>query len=85
MSKPSSSQKPTSHTVSDALLPRWVWGVFLLLIVAMLPVWPLAGRWFGVPAWAAFALLVSVVTSGFIAWVTLFVWKNPDDDEDSAA
>lgn len=85
MRKPSSSQKPTSHTASDARLPRWVWGVFLLLIVAMLPVWPLEGRWFGVPAWAAFALLVSVITSGFIAWVTLFAWKSLDDDEDPAA
>ena len=51
----------------------------LALFLAMIPIWPITGNWFGVPAWAVFALLVSILTSLFVAVVILRVWKDPDD------
>ena len=32
-----------------------------------------------IPAWAVFALLVSILTSLFVAFVILRVWQDPDD------
>lgn len=85
MRKQASSSKPTSPAANDVPFPRWVWGVFVLLIAAMVPVWPIEGHWFGLPAWAAFALGVSVAASGFIAWVTLRAWRDGGNDEGPAA
>ncbi len=81
----SSSSKPCSSSANDARFPRWVWGVFAILIVAMIPIWPIEGNWLGIPGWAIFALGVSVAASGFIAWVALRVWREPENDEDPAA
>jgi len=45
----------------------------------MVPVWPITGNWFGVPAWAVFAVLVSILTSLFTAFVIVRVWHDPDE------
>lgn len=63
--------------------PR-VWTGFLILIAAMVPVWPIEGTWFGVPAWAAFALGVSAVTSLYTAWVALVYWRDDGPDTERA-
>jgi hypothetical protein len=64
----------------DPIRISWVRvGIFILLL-AMIPIWPISGNWFGVPAWAVFALLISILTSLFIAFVILSVWRDPDDD-----
>ncbi|CCQ89532.1 conserved hypothetical protein [Nitrospina gracilis 3/211] len=84
MPENSSSSKPASPSVNDTRLPRWVWVVFALLIAAMVPVWPIEGYWLGFPAWAVLALGVSVAASGFIAWVTLSAWREPEDEDPAA-
>ena len=64
----------------DPIRIPWVRvGIFILLL-AMIPIWPISGNWFGIPAWAVFALLISILTSLFIAIVILRVWRDPDDD-----
>ena len=57
----------------------WVWTVFIFLIAAMLPVWPVSGTLWGLPAWAVFAVFVSALTSAFIAYVVIFVWRDNDE------
>jgi len=64
----------------DPARSRGVWIVFFLLLAGMVPVWPIEGAWFGVPAWAAFALLVSTAASLFIAWVSLYFWRDGEED-----
>ena len=63
----------------DPIRLPWVrFGIFILLL-AMIPIWPISGNWFGIPAWAVFALLISILTSLFIAFVILRVWRDPED------
>jgi len=49
---------------------------FGLLFAALIPVWPIAGNWWGIPAWAVFAVATSAVTSAFTAFVILRVWRD---------
>ena len=63
----------------DPIHCPWVGVSIFILFLAMLPVWPFTGNWLGVPAWAAFALLISILTSFFIAYVILRVGQDPDD------
>jgi hypothetical protein len=64
----------------DPIRVPWVGiGIFILLC-AMIPIWPITGNWYGVPAWAVFALLISILASLFIAFVILWVWHDPDDE-----
>ncbi|MEC7641523.1 MAG: hypothetical protein VYC17_05135 [Nitrospinota bacterium] len=55
----------------------WVWIGFAALFVGMLPVWPFKGNWFGLPAWAVFAIVMSFVVSAFSTFVILWVWQDP--------
>ncbi len=64
----------------DPIRVPWVGIGILVLFLAMAPIWPLTGSWFGVPAWAVFALLVSILASVFIAFVILQVWRDPEDE-----
>ncbi|MBC8283359.1 MAG: hypothetical protein H8E32_06055 [Nitrospinae bacterium] len=64
----------------DPIRIPWVGIGIFILFLAMLPIWPLTGSWFGVPSWAAFALFISLLTSIFIAYVILRVWQDPDDE-----
>lgn len=59
----------------------WVWVAFVFIIAGMLPVWPISGSLWGIPAWAAFAIFISAVASVFIAFVVLFVWRDPGEDD----
>jgi len=63
----------------DPIQRPWVGIGIFILFLAMLPVWPFTGNWLGVPSWAAFAILISIFTSFFIAYVILRVWQDPDD------
>tara|TARA_B100000470_G_scaffold194303_1_gene162669 strand:+ start:499 stop:732 length:234 start_codon:yes stop_codon:yes gene_type:complete len=67
------------NSFKDPIRVPWVGIGILALFLAMIPIWPITGNWFGVPAWAAFALLVSILTSLFVAVVILRVWQDPDD------
>ena len=64
----------------DPIRIPWVGIGIIILLVAMIPIWPITGNWFGVPAWAVFELLINVLTSLFIAFVILRVWRDPDDE-----
>ena len=77
ISQPIPMKNKTSFV--DPIHCPWVGVSIFILFLAMLPVWPFTGNWFGVPAWAAFALLISILTSFFIAYVILQVWQDPDD------
>ncbi len=70
----------SKNSFIDPVYIPWVGVVIFILLLAMIPIWPLTGSWFGVPAWAVFALLISVLTSLFIAYVILGVWQDPDDE-----
>jgi fatty acid desaturase len=61
---------------SDPVSKPWVWVGFILLFAGLIPVWPIAGFWWGIPAWAVFAVAVSAATSVFTAFVILRVWKD---------
>ena len=67
------------NSFKDPIRVPWVGIGILVLLLAMTPIWPITGNWFGVPAWAVFALLVSILTSLFVAVVILRVWQDPDD------
>lgn len=58
----------------------WVWIIFTLLFVGMLPLWPVKGTWLGLPAWAVLAIVMSFMTSLFTAYVILQVWQDPGND-----
>lgn len=64
---------------ADPIHKPWVGIGILILFLAMVPVWPITGSWWGIPAWAVFALFVSFLTSVFIAYVILRVWRDPDE------
>ncbi len=64
---------------SDPASKPWVWVGYALLFLALLPIWPITGNWWGIPAWAVFAVLVSALTSVFTAFVILRVWKDSDE------
>ena len=67
------------NSFKDPIRNVWVrFGIFILFL-AMLPVWPITGNWFGIPAWAVFAVLVSILTSLFTAFVIVQVWHDPDE------
>jgi fatty acid desaturase len=73
-----SSASPHEPEFSDPASKPWVWAGYALLFFALLPIWPIPGNWWGVPAWAVFAVLVSALTSVFTAFVILGVWKDSD-------
>ncbi len=78
-STPEVSYMKNKNDFIDPIRIPWVGIGFLILFLAMIPVWPIQGNWFGIPAWAAFALLVSVFTSLFTAYVILSVWQDPGE------
>ncbi len=61
----------------------WVWLALVCLLAGMVPVWPIAGSFWGVPGWAVFAVFVSLLASMFILYVVLFVWRDPEDGEEA--
>jgi len=76
--KDSTPQFPDSFT--DPIRDRRVQMGIVCLLVLLVPVWPVSGSLWGFPAWAVFAVLASLLTSVFIAWVVLAVWRDPDSD-----
>ncbi|QPJ64798.1 MAG: hypothetical protein G3M78_05100 [Candidatus Nitrohelix vancouverensis] len=62
----------------------WVWAVYLLLLLAALPVWPLPGMIWGLPAWAVTTVAVAAVTSAFTVFVLLKVWDEAEEDLDES-
>ena len=67
------------NSFKDPIRNVWVRVGIFILFLAMLPVWPITGNWFGIPAWAVFAVLVSILTSLFTAFVIVQVWHDPDE------
>ncbi len=80
--KNSESVQNTSSPESlfvDPIRKPVIGSVFVLLFAALVPVWPLGGDWWGVPAWAVFALFASIFLSVFTAYVILRIWHDPED------
>ena len=65
--------------IEDPANKLWVWLVFIFLLVAMPPVWPVKGDFFGIPAWVIGAIAVSFITSGFICYVIFKIWRDPNE------
>ncbi|MEM7707515.1 MAG: hypothetical protein AAF358_18300 [Pseudomonadota bacterium] len=62
--------------------PRAMAAVALLLLTV--PWWPgLNGEVAGIPAWAAFSLLASVVYAVVVGWLLQRHWNDGGDDEPS--
>lgn len=61
---------------TDPVNKPWVWVGFGLLFAALIPIWPITGSWWGIPAWAVFAVATSAATSAFTAFVILRVWRD---------
>jgi hypothetical protein len=78
---PESVQKPSvaEDKFVDPIRKPVIGSVFVLLFVALVPVWPLSGDWWQVPAWAVFALFASILLSVFTAYVILRIWHDPID------
>lgn len=76
---PNNKKENLSADFVDPVRKPWVGGVLLALLFMLLPVWPVEGNWWGIPAWSALALLASFLTSAFIAFVILCIWKDPDE------
>jgi hypothetical protein len=76
--KPSVPESPDSFI--DPIRDRRVQVGIVLLLVLLVPIWPLSGSLWGFPAWAVFAVFASLLTSGFISWVVLAVWRDPDNN-----
>ncbi|MZG54155.1 MAG: hypothetical protein F3743_00775 [Nitrospinae bacterium] len=71
------------NSFKDPIRKPWVgFGIFILFL-AMVPVWPITGNWFGIPAWAVFAVSVSILASLFTAFVIVRVWRDPDEMEEN--
>lgn len=73
--------KKASAFIDPICIP-WVGGGLLVLLFLLLPIWPVKGNWWGIPAWSALALFASFLTSIFIAYVILFVWQDPDESSE---
>lgn len=69
------------NTPVDPARKAWVWMVFVFLFAVLLPVWPLRGWWSGIPVWGWLAIVSSVFLSGFTAYVILWVWRDPEDED----
>ena len=61
----------------------WIWFVLAILLAGMIPVWPVTGSLWGFPNWVLLAVFFSFLTSVFILYVILFVWRDPGDDNNS--
>jgi hypothetical protein len=85
MEKESKTLKSTQGTAEsqaifvDPIRKPLIGSVFALLFAALVPLWPIDGNWLGVPAWAVFALFMSVLLSVFTAYVLLRIWQDPED------
>jgi hypothetical protein len=69
----------TGSSFVDPIRKPWVSAGLLALFFMLLPIWPVEGNWWGIPAWSVLALLVSLLTSVFTAFVILVVWQDPDE------
>jgi len=77
----SNNQSKTDNGFTDPGRKPWVWLVLAILLAGMIPVWPVTGSLWGIPSWAVLAVFVSFLTSVFILYVILFVWRDPGDNE----
>jgi len=73
----------TESGFTDPGRKPWVWLALVCLLAGMVPVWPISGSLWGIPGWAVFAVIVSVLASMFIMYVVLFVWRDPEDNEEA--
>lgn len=81
------SQKKDDATGADGFVDPgrkpWVLLTLVCLLAGMVPVWPIAGSFWGIPGWAVFAVFISFLASAFILYVVLFVWRDPEDGEEA--
>ena len=69
------------QTKNDPIRRPWVIIGLLVLLILAIPVWPLEGNWWGIPAWSVMALLVSLLTSFFTAFVIYWAWNENGESE----
>jgi fatty acid desaturase len=77
------NRSKTEEGFTDPGRKPWVWLVLVILLAGMLPIWPVTGSVWGFPSWAVLAVFFSFLTSLFILYVILFVWRDPDEYEGS--
>jgi hypothetical protein len=61
-----------------------IYRILPLLVLFMLPLWPVEGTWFGLPAWVVLAILASATASGVTAWLALRRWPEQEAPEPDA-
>ena len=76
--------QPSNPKNRDPAERPTVWIVFFILIAGLIPMWPMEGFIFGVPTWAAFAVLMSIALSLFATYIIHRLWpenekKGPKD------
>ena len=59
----------------------WVRNTLIFLFLSMPPIWAPSGYFIGIPIWAVSALVVSAITSSFITYILLNVWREPEKTE----
>jgi hypothetical protein len=57
----------------------WIWYVYLVLFLAILPLWPTSGLIFGLPTWAVLSVVGGATISLFTIYVLLYVWRDEED------
>jgi len=51
-------------------------------IALMLPLWPVAGEWWGLPAWVVWAVGASLGSAGWVLWALNRLWPDETGDGD---
>jgi len=70
----------SSGEFQDPASGLWVWSVYLILFIIILPIWPVTGLTFGLPSWVVLTVLGGVAISLFTLYVLTFIWKEEDPD-----
>ncbi|MFQ5481486.1 MAG: hypothetical protein ACE5ER_01905 [Nitrospinaceae bacterium] len=76
----SGSPSPGNREARPLLSAAPVIRGIVLFWTLMLPIWPLQGTWLRLPAWAVFAVLVSLAAGVWIAWMALWRWRDPEEE-----
>lgn len=65
------------------MIPKKVLFIIWLALGSTVPWWfvDASTRWFGLPAWVAYAVMSAIIYSCLLGWVIQKYWK-PEDDAD---
>jgi len=77
---PDKAPPTTPANFKDPGRTPWVWCVYLVLFIAILPLWPINGLILGLPAWTVLTVVAGAIISLFTIYVLLFVWRDNEED-----